>query len=53
MKLATQVLMLAATAGLAALALTPRKPAKDDEEKVESHPPAHADADAEADAWFI
>lgn len=53
MKLATQVLMLAATAGLAALALTPRKPATDDDKKAESHPPAYAAADADADAWFV
>lgn len=50
MKLATQVLMLAATASLAALALSARKPADDDTKQ--QAPPA-AEAEAEPDAWFI
>lgn len=46
MKFATQVLMLAATAGLAVLAVSTRKPldpTKDDPAPVQ----------AETDAWFI
>lgn len=48
MKLAAQVLMLAATAGLAVLAVSNRKPI--DQKKDE---PAPAQAEAEADAWFV
>ncbi|MFW6084200.1 MAG: hypothetical protein ACODAA_03210 [Gemmatimonadota bacterium] len=52
MKLATQVLMVAATAGLAVLALTTRKPSADDDPKeTEAHRPAHAEVEAEA--WFV
>jgi len=47
MKLAAQVLMLAATAGLAVLAVSTRRPT-DQMEKEESAP-----APAPADAWFI
>jgi hypothetical protein len=48
MKLAAQVLMLAATAGLALLAVGTRRPAEP--EQPESAP---APAPAESDAWFI
>lgn len=48
MKLATQILMLAATASLAVLALSARKPADDDTTQ-QAPPPA----EAETDAWFI
>lgn len=51
MKLATQVMMLAATAGLAVIALTTRKPAEDDVKETEAHRPAHAAA--ESNAWFV
>ena len=51
MKLAAQVVMLAATAGLAVIALTTRKPAEDDSRESEAHPPAHAAVDS--DAWFV
>lgn len=47
MKLAAQVLMLAATAGLAVLAAGTRRPT--DQTKKEESAPAPADADA----WFI
>jgi len=49
MKLAAQVLMLAATAGLALFAVGTRKPTEETN-KQESTP---APAPAEADAWFI
>lgn len=49
MKLAAQVLMLAATAGLAVLAVGTRRPT--DQTKKEDSAPAPAPADA--DAWFI
>lgn len=52
MKLAAQVMMLAATAGLAVIALTTtRKPAEDDSRESEAHRPAHAAVDS--DAWFV
>jgi len=50
MKLAAQVLMLAATAGLALLAVGTRRAT--DQTKEESAP-ARAPAPADADAWFI
>lgn len=46
MKLAAQVLMLAATAGLAVLAVSTRKPL--DQKKEEPAP-----VQAESDAWFV
>lgn len=49
MKLAAQVLMLAATAGLALLAVGNRRPTEETN-KQESAP---APAPTEADAWFI
>ena len=51
MKLAAQVMMLAATAGLAVIALTTRKPPEDETKDAEPHPPAHATVDS--DAWFV
>lgn len=51
MKLVTQILMLAATASLAALALSTRNPADDDAKR--QAPPAEAEAEAETDAWFV
>ena len=55
MKLATQVMMLAATAGIAVIALTTRKPTdqapEGDAREAEAHPPAHAAVDS--DAWFV
>ena len=46
MKIATQLLMIAATAGLAVLAVNTRKPA--DQKKEEPAP-----VQAETDTWFI
>lgn len=48
MKLAAQVLMLAATAGLAVFAVSTRKPIDQKQDD-----PAPTQAAAEADAWFI
>lgn len=48
MKFAAQVLMLAATAGLAVLAVSTRKPI--DQKKDQ---PASVQAEADIDAWFI
>lgn len=50
MKLAARMLMLAATAGLAVVAMTNRKPI---DPKKEDPSPVSAETEAETDAWFI
>lgn len=52
MKLATQILMLAATAGLAVLAVNTRKPAEPKQEEPKP-PSAAAEAETEIDSWFV